>query len=95
MVLAKFVCCMDAVFGKNCGQVQALGEIDEKSTDEIIEKIKFLRENGLPCANAQKIASLLSAEKLSMPRTIEQQKKLNAALNGLVQVMSYTLKNQN
>lgn len=94
LLLARFICCMDAVFGKNDGQVKAVGEIDENATNELIDKIKFLRENGLPCVNAQKIASLLSTEKLSQPRTVEQQKKLNAALNGLVQVMSYTMRNQ-
>ena len=88
--VAKLVGYMDAVFGKNNGELTADGEIDEKATEELIEKIEFLREGGVPQFNAQKIASLLSAEKLSQKRTVEQQKKLNEALNGLVQIMSFT-----
>ena len=90
--VAKLIGYMDAVFGKNKGEISADGEIDEKATDELIEKIEFLREGGVPQFNAQKIASLLSTEKLSQKRTVEQQKKLNEALNGLVQIISYNSK---
>lgn len=91
LIVARMIGYMDTVFGKSKGQKQPC-EIDEKATDELIDKIKFLREGGVPEMNAQKIASLLSGEKLSQERTVEQQKKLNEALNGLVQVVSYTNK---
>ncbi|MFR5988398.1 MAG: hypothetical protein ACLUG1_04315 [Christensenellales bacterium] len=56
--------------------------------DRAVSKIDFLTRNGLDKDMARKLARLLDDEELKHPRTVEQQKKLNAALNRLVQNLS-------
>ena len=48
----------------------------------------ILKENGVTENTAKEVAALLSDGRLDKPRTREQQKRLNIALNGLLQVMS-------
>ena len=60
----------------------------DKEVDDVVEKINFFKQNGINEQTAKEIANLLSNEKLNKIRTQEQQKKLNLALNGLLQVMS-------
>lgn len=60
----------------------------DKEVDDVVEKINFFKQNGINEQTAKEIANLLSNDKLNKIRTQEQQKKLNLALNGLLQVMS-------
>ena len=78
---------MDAFFGKDYTPSENKILLDEQA-DELIKKIKFLKENGVNGQSAQKIATLLTQDKLDMARTVTQQKELNKALNGLVQVIA-------
>ena len=60
----------------------------DKEVDDVIAKINFFKQNGINEQTAKEVANLLSDEKLNKIRTQEQQKRLNLALNGLLQVMS-------
>lgn len=62
--------------------------VGDKMDDNTADRIKFLTDNGVNLHSAEKISSLLSADNLSRPRTVEEQRKLNAALNGLLLVVS-------
>ena len=63
-------------------------EVRNDKVDRAVSKIDFLTRNGLDKDMARKLARLLDDEELKHPRTVEQQKKLNAALNRLVQNLS-------
>ena len=54
----------------------------------MISKINFLKSNGINENTAKEVAALLSNERMDKIRTHDQQKRLNLALNGLLQVMS-------
>ena len=80
---------------KTLGQSKAVkdrvfsGEVcQDKEVDEVISKINFLKSNGINENTAKEVAALLSNEKMDKVRTHDQQKRLNLALNGLLQVMS-------
>ena len=60
----------------------------DKEVDEVISKINFLKSNGINENTAKEVAALLSNERMDKIRTHDQQKRLNLALNGLLQVMS-------
>ena len=82
---------LDKVFGQSKvdkKQVEFADLCIDKEVDDVIEKINFFKQNGINEQTAKEIANLLSNEKLNKIRTQEQQKKLNLALNGLLQVMS-------
>lgn len=67
----------------------ASGEVcKDKEVDEVISKINFLKSNGINENTAKEVAALLSNERMDKIRTHDQQKRLNLALNGLLQVMS-------
>ncbi len=92
-IFGKLICYLDAFFGKNYSLDTTFIPNDKTQTainaDELIKKVKYLRNSGVPSESAQKIANLLAEEKLDANRTVEQQRQLNLALNGLVQVLSH------
>ena len=82
---------LDRFLGQSMFAKQQLNADDlclDTDVDETVAKINFLKANGLGENTANEVAALLSAERLNKVRTREQQKKLNLALNGLLQVMS-------
>ena len=82
---------LDKVFGQSKvdkKQVEFADLCIDKEVDDVIEKINFFKQNGINEQTAKEVANLLSDEKLNKIRTQEQQKRLNLALNGLLQVMS-------
>lgn len=82
---------LDRIFGQSKGtkkQVEFADMCIDKEVDDVIEKINFFKQNGINEQTAKEVANLLSDEKLNKIRTQEQQKRLNLALNGLLQVMS-------
>ena len=82
---------LDKVFGQSKAsqkQVEFADLCIDKEVDDVIEKINFFKQNGINEQTAKEVANLLSDEKLNKIRTQEQQKRLNLALNGLLQVMS-------
>ncbi|MBQ9716016.1 MAG: hypothetical protein IJV77_06380 [Clostridia bacterium] len=82
---------LDRLFGQSKMSQQNCDEMDvciDKEVDDVVAKINFFKQNGINEQTAKEVANLLSDEKLNKIRTKEQQKKLNLALNGLLQVMS-------
>ena len=82
---------LDKVFGQSKvakTQIEFADLCIDKEVDDVIEKINFFKQNGINEQTAKEVANLLSDEKLNKIRTQEQQKRLNLALNGLLQVMS-------
>lgn len=78
---SKFIIFCDLTCGVSNGQVT-------ESIDELTEKIEFLRKSGINQASAEKIGALISQEQLEAPRTADEQRRLNCALNGLLTVIS-------
>jgi len=90
-IYRQFGRCLDMTFGERyfCGANAILSETClDADVDDAVSKIEFLKLSGINAATAREIAALLSGERLNKPRTSEQQKKLNAALNGLLQALS-------
>lgn len=85
----RFTSVLDAHFG-NDFDFDGVNDNSREQTNELIKKVNFFKRNGVPAQSAEKIARLLSQEKLTSPRTLEQQRRLNTALNGLVQVLTRT-----
>lgn len=80
---------LDLTVGRNPAVRRTAGDIcDDGAVDDVVAKINFLKENGVNENTAKEVAALLSDGRLDKPRTHEQQKRLNIALNGLLQVMS-------
>lgn len=82
---------LDRIFGQSKvakKQVELANMCIDKEVDDVIAKINFFKQNGINEQTAKEVANLLSHDKLNKIRTQEQQKKLNLALNGLLQVMS-------
>ena len=80
---------LDLAMGKNTRVGMTAGDVcDDGAVDDVVAKINFLKENGVNENTAKEVAALLSDGRLDKPRTREQQKRLNIALNGLLQVMS-------
>lgn len=81
---------MDKCFGQSKGAKQlSAGDVClDNDVDEVVAKIDFLKANGISSDTAKEVAELLADDKLNKPRTFEQQKRLNLALNGLLQVMT-------
>ena len=88
-VFFNFCKLLDFYYGKDFFLDAALpDEVRNDKVDRAVSKIDFLTRNGLDKDMARKLARLLDDEELKHPRTVEQQKKLNAALNRLVQNLS-------
>jgi len=90
-LVAKMARLLDKLFGQSKIEEKPGRASDvcmDKEVDDVVEKINFFKANGINEDTAKEIASLLSNEKLNKIRTQEQQKKLNLALNGLLQMMS-------
>ena len=82
---------LDRLFGQSKvakKQVEIANMCIDKEVDDVIAKINFFKQNGINEQTAKEVANLLSHDKLNKIRTQEQQKRLNLALNGLLQVMS-------
>jgi len=82
---------LDKLFGQSktiTKQAEIADVCIDKEVDDVIEKINFFKQNGINEQTAKEVANLLSHDKLNKIRTQEQQKRLNLALNGLLQVMS-------
>lgn len=78
---------VDAYFGRDYAfdpQQEAL----TKQHRELLEKITYLKESGVPTQTAGKIARLVSDKNLERRRTVAQQKEINLALNGLLQAIA-------
>ena len=89
VVFFNFCKLLDFYYGKDFFLDAALpDEVRNDKVDRAVSKIDFLTRNGLDKDMARKLARLLDDEELKHPRTVEQQKKLNAALNRLVQNLS-------
>lgn len=88
-IFFNFCKLLDFYYGKDFFLYSDLQEAaDNKKVDMIVSKIDFLTRGGIEGDIAKKLASLLNDEELKRPRTVEQQKKLNLALNRLVQRLS-------
>ena len=88
-VFFNFCKLLDFYYGKDFFLDAALpDEIRNDKIDRAVNKIEFLTRSGLDGDMARKLARLLDDEDLKHPRTVEQQRKLNAALNRLVQNLS-------
>ena len=88
-VFFNFCKLLDFYYGKDFFLDAALpDEVRNDKVDRAVSKIDFLTRHGLDKDMARKLARLLDDEELKHPRTVEQQKKLNAALNRLVQNLS-------
>ena len=82
---------LDRLFGQSKlakKQTEIADMCIDKEVDDVIAKINFFKQNGINEQTAKEVANLLSHDKLNKIRTQEQQKRLNLALNGLLQVMS-------
>ena len=86
-----------AVFCKNINRVFGQSYLDtekepdlclNRDVDEAVEKIEILKRGGIGEDTAKKVAEILNEKSLNKPRTVEQQKKINLALNGLLQTLS-------
>lgn len=66
--------------------------IEPKGTEEnfsdVMKKVRYLKSKGVNEQTAQRIAQLLSKDRLGRERTVKQQQELNEALNGLVRYVS-------
>lgn len=88
-VFFNFCKLLDFYYGKDFFLETALPDFSTSNKiDRTVSKIEFLTRNGLDGGLARKLTSLLDDEELKRPRTVEQQRKLNAALNKLVQKLS-------
>lgn len=83
--------CLDRALGQSKqlqNRIDAEDVCLDKEVDDVISKINFLKANGINEDTAKEVAALLSNDRLNKVRTHEQQKRLNLALNGLLQVMT-------
>lgn len=94
---AKFLVSLDGAFAaqqaeaKKAITLQAQPKIsycEDKDVEDVVNKINFLRSSGIDENTSRDIAQLLSSDKLNRPRTLTQQRQINLALNGLLQVLS-------
>lgn len=61
---------------------------EDSDVEDVVNRINFLKSNGINENTSKDIAQILSGEKLNRPRTVAQQRQINLALNGLLQVLS-------
>lgn len=82
-IFDKWLCHMDAFFGKDFDFENMGRKIDDKDLNDVIESFDLLKKS-TDTATLEKIAKLLQSKGLNGQRTVAQQQRLNLALNQLM-----------
>ena len=88
-VFAAFCKNVNRAFGRSVSDTPKEADLClNRDVDEAVEKIEILKRGGIGFDTAKQVAEILNKKSLNKPRTVEQQKKINLALNGLLQTLS-------